>query len=66
MSIGIAQFPDAPYQSEPKTRARPMGLRTGIDPARLNQLADDAEVAAFLALNRKLENEKSARTPKRK
>ena len=49
-----------------KTRARPMGLRTGIDPARLNQLADDAEVDAFLALNRKLENEKSARTPKRK
>ena len=29
-------------------RARPMGLRSGIDPAGLNCLADDLEVGAFL------------------
>ena len=49
-----------------KTRPRPMGLRTGIDPARLNQLADDMEVDAFLALSRRLEAEKTARSSKRK
>jgi hypothetical protein len=29
-------------------KARPMGLRPGIDPDRLNQLADELEVEAFL------------------
>jgi len=29
-------------------KARPMGLRTGIDPTSLNKLADDLEVDAFL------------------
>ena len=28
--------------------ARPMGLRSGIDPAGFNKLADDLEVDAFL------------------
>lgn len=36
-------------------KARPMGLRTGIDPARLTELADDLEVDAFLKLTKKLE-----------
>jgi hypothetical protein len=49
-----------------KTRARPMGLRTGIDPVRLNQLADELEVDAFLTLTRTLESEKGARPSKRK
>lgn len=49
-----------------KTRARPMGLRTSLDPARLNQFADDMEVDAFLALSRTLESEKTARPSKRK
>lgn len=35
--------------------ARPMGLRTGIDPARLTEMADDLEVEAFLKLTRQLE-----------
>jgi hypothetical protein len=35
--------------------ARPMGLRTGIDPARLAEMADDLEVEAFLKLTRQLE-----------
>lgn len=37
-----------------KVRARALGLRAGIDAARLNQLADDLEADAFLALGRKL------------
>jgi hypothetical protein len=36
-------------------KARSMGLRTGIDPGRLTELADDLEVDAFLKLTKKLE-----------
>jgi hypothetical protein len=39
-------------------RARPLGLRAGIDPAGFNKLADDLEVEAFL--------EKRSRVKKRK
>lgn len=35
-------------------KARPMGLRTGHDPAGFNQLADDLEAEAFLETTRKL------------
>lgn len=38
-------------------KARSLGLRTGIDPARLTELADDLEVDAFLTLTKKLERE---------
>jgi len=38
-------------------KARPMGLRPGLDPASLNKLADEFEVDAFLA---------KTRNPKRK
>lgn len=31
-----------------KVKARPMGLRAGINPADLNKLADELEVEAFL------------------
>ncbi len=34
--------------------ARPMGLRTGLDPAGFNRLADDLEAEAFLESTRKL------------
>jgi len=36
-------------------KARPMGLRSGIDPAGLNQLADDLEVEAFIETTKKLQ-----------
>jgi hypothetical protein len=36
-------------------KARAMGLRTGIDPGRLAELADDLEVDAFLQLTKRLE-----------
>jgi hypothetical protein len=38
-------------------KARSMGLRTGIDPARLTELADDLEVDAFQELTKKLGRE---------
>jgi hypothetical protein len=39
-------------------KARPMGLRAGIDPARLTEVADELEVEAFLNLTRRLERKK--------
>lgn len=34
--------------------ARPMGLRAGLDPARLHDLADEMELEAFAATTRRL------------
>lgn len=47
---GLADM--APSVDEPpfQVDARPLGLRAGIDPARLNQLNDALEVDAFLAV----------------
>lgn len=47
-----------------KVRARPLGLRAGVDPARLNQLADDLEVDSFLKVSQKLAEAKSPRRRK--
>jgi len=42
-------------QTEPFfLRSRPMGLRTGRDPAGFNRLADDLEAESFLETTRKL------------
>lgn len=51
---GLADM--APPVDEPPFRvdARPLGLRAGIDPARLNQLNDEQEADAFLALTEEL------------
>lgn len=38
-------------------KARPMGLRAGLDPAGFNQLADDLEAEAFLETTRKLKGQ---------
>ena len=35
-------------------KARPMGLRAGLDPVGFNRLADDLEAEAFLETTRKL------------
>jgi hypothetical protein len=35
-------------------KARPMGLRTGLDPSRLHDLADDLEAETFVVTTRKL------------
>jgi hypothetical protein len=39
---------EAPFEVEP----RPMGLRAGLDPARLNSLVDEFEMDAHLDLTR--------------
>lgn len=56
---GLADM--APPGDEPPFRvdARPMGLRAGIDPARLNQLNDDQEVDDFLALTARLQSDRA-------
>ena len=42
--------PRRPAAARPFTvTARPMGLRPGLDPARLNQLAEELEVEAVLS-----------------
>jgi len=44
-----------PHKRKPfVVKARPMGLRPGIDPARLGELADEMETDAFLATTKRL------------
>ncbi len=45
------QVDELPFQ----VKARPLGLRAGIDPARLNQLNDELEVDAFLTATARLQ-----------
>ncbi len=51
---GLADLLPGERESRFKIRARPLGPRAGIDPARLNQLADELEVDAFVALSQRL------------
>ncbi len=51
---GLTDLPSGEREGRFKVRARPMGLRAGIDPARLNQFADEMEVDAFLTLSQRL------------
>lgn len=46
----VANAPTKPFVVEPK----PMGLRRGLDPARLQDLADDMELGGFAATTRRL------------
>ena len=39
-------------------KARPLGLRPGIDPTRLSEVADEMEIDAFLAVTKKLHGKK--------
>jgi hypothetical protein len=57
-AIRQALRPSAPAKRRKPfvVKARPMGLRTGVDPARLTELADDLEVDAFLRLTKQLES----------
>ena len=45
--LGVAERPFT-------LRAQPMGLRAGVDPGRLNQLADELESDAFAELSQRL------------
>ena len=54
---GLGAKPVKTGASKFTIKARPLGLRSGIDPASFNKLADDLEVDAFL--------EKTSRVRKR-
>lgn len=45
-----SESPSEPFVVE----ARPMGLRPGLDPARLHEVANDLEAEAFATTTRKL------------
>ena len=48
-----AATPEAPY----KVEAQALGLRAGIDSARLNQVSDELEMDAFLETSRRLQQQ---------
>jgi hypothetical protein len=50
--------PDKRSRKRFLVKARPMGLRPGIDPARLSEWADDLEADAFLATAKRLRERK--------
>jgi len=51
LRVGLSGKTTQPKSKRFVVRARPMGLRAGIDPAGFNRLADDFEVDAFLEKN---------------
>jgi len=52
--VGLAEKSPRAKPSRFVLRARPMGLRAGIDPAGLNKIADDLEAEAFLEKTQRL------------
>ena len=54
LRVGIARSSEAKPVEPFVVKARPMGLRTGLDPAGFNRLADDLEAEAYLESTRKL------------
>ncbi|MEY2880592.1 MAG: hypothetical protein RLZZ15_2972 [Verrucomicrobiota bacterium] len=51
---GLAHHGPAAAAAPFVVKARPLGLRAGLDPSRLHDLADDLEAEAFAATTRKL------------
>ena len=51
---GLAKDQALPSRKTFKVRPHPMGLRPGIDPTKLNQLADELEAEAYLEKRAKL------------
>ena len=50
---GLAGKPAHPKATRFVVKARPMGVRAGIDPAGFNKLADELEVEAFIVKSRR-------------
>lgn len=50
LARGLAEKSPSRGQKPFRVRARPMGLKTGIDPARLHDLETDLEVDRFLSV----------------
>lgn len=51
-----------PQRAAFKVHPLSMGVRSGVDPARLAEVGDDAEVDAFLDLTRRLATSKRTRS----
>jgi hypothetical protein len=51
---GLAHLPPAVAATPFVVKARLMGLRTGLDPSRLHDLADDLEAETFAGTTRQL------------
>jgi hypothetical protein len=51
---GLGEKPAKTRAAKFIIKARPLGLRSGIDPASFNKLADDLEVDAFLKKHRRV------------
>lgn len=51
--VGLGGIPTKTKPAKFKVKARRLGLRSGIDPASFNKLADDLEIGAFLEKNRR-------------
>ena len=54
LRVGIEQSAGMGQSEQFVLKARPMGLRAGLDPAGFNQLTADLEAEAFLETTRKL------------
>ena len=54
---GLADMASPADEAPFRVNARPLGLRAGIDPARLNQVNDDLEIDAFLAATQRLQSD---------
>jgi hypothetical protein len=53
LRASLSQKPSAPSSVPFVVKARPLGLRAGIDPSRLNHLVDDLDVDAAPAPKRR-------------
>jgi hypothetical protein len=53
LRIGLGRKPPQARKTPFAVKARPMGLRTGIDPTSLNKLSDDLDADAFLERDRR-------------
>ena len=55
LRAGLAAKPAPTRRARFVVKARPLGLRAGIDPASLNKLADDLETDGVMAKARRTE-----------
>lgn len=47
LRAGLQQNLSSPPQTPPKVKSRNLGLKSGLDPDRLNQMVDELEAEAF-------------------
>ncbi len=59
LRAGIARTSEVQPTEPFVVESRAMGLRTGLDPAGFNHLADDLEAEAYLEITRKLSERSS-------